>query len=279
VIAYLLSLHSAFHADHRGRFKIEPTGSRPVYWSQSGDPLVSVTCRGEYSCQRGMRLRIPPGAQPEAQGDAHMTVIDQAAGREYDFWKATTPEHGQMTVSSGNSIRIGAGIGTGLGGVAEAANLGLAGGLLRGPELAAGVVNHALSISAECVQRQDVWPAPVNGHGDSVCSGNGPGPHLGSLLQLDMSDAEVAATHAPRWQRAVMKAMAHYGMYVVDTNSRGNPELSLITEDDQSFTSFGRGGEMTGFVHSAGGTDSVSGVPIDVSKLRLIAPCVPRRTC
>jgi hypothetical protein len=166
-----------------------------------------------------------------------------------------------------------------LAGVAEAANLGLAGGLIRGPELQAGVINHALSITAECVQRQDVWPSPVNGHGDAVCPNHGSGPHFASLLQLNMSDAEIAAAHAPRWQRAVMKAMARYGVYVVDTNSPGNPELSVIMEDDLSFTAFGRTGAMSSFLRSAGGTDSVSGVPIDVSKLRVIEPCVPRRTC
>jgi hypothetical protein len=279
IVSYFVSNHWAFNPDRHGRFTIGSSGSRPVYWSGRGDPLVSVTCQGGHSCQRGMRVHIPQGARPEDQGDAHMTVIDQAAGREYDFWKASTPEHGSMTVSSGNGIRIGAGTGTGLGGVAEAANLGLAGGLIRGPELMAGVINHALAITAECVQRQDVWPSPVDGHGDSVCPASGAGPHFASLLQLNMSDAEIAATHAPRWQRAVMKAMAHYGMYVVDTNSRGNTDLSVIMEDDLSFTSFGRTGEMSSFARSAGGADGVVGVPIDVSKLRVIAPCVPRPTC
>jgi hypothetical protein len=279
IVAYFVSHHWAFNPDRRGRFTIEDGGSRPVYWSRSSDQLVSVTCEGGHTCQRGMRVHIPQGARPEAQGDGHMTVIDQAARREYDFWKASTPEHGRMTVSSGNGIPVGAGTGTGLGGVAEAANLGLAGGLIRGPELAAGVINHALAITTECVQRQDVWPSPADGHGDSVCPDHGTGPHFASLLQLDMSNAEIAATHAPRWQRAVMKAMARYGMYVVDTNSPGNPELSVIMEDDLSFTSFGRMGEISSFVRSAGGTDAVVGVPIDVSKLRVIAPCVPRRTC
>ena len=279
IVSYAVSHHWAFNPDRHGRFTIGAGGSRPVYWSGRGDPLVSVTCQGGHSCQRGMRVHIPQGARPADQGDAHMTVIDQAAGREYDFWKASTPEHGSMTVSSGNGIRIGAGIGTGLGGVAEAANLGLAGGLIRAPELMAGVINHALAITAECVQRQDVWPSPVDGKGDSMCPAGGAGPHFANLLQLNMSDAEIAATHAPRWQRAVMRAMAHYGMYVVDTNSPGNPELSVIMEDDLSFTSFGRTGAMGSFVRSAGGTDGVVGVPIDVSRLRVIAPCVPRRAC
>jgi hypothetical protein len=278
IVAYAVSHGWTVNSDRHGRFRVDTSGSRPVYWSGRSDPLVSVSCRGGgYSCQRGMHVHIPQGARPQAQSDAHMTVIDQAAGREYDFWRASTPEHGTMNVSAGSAIPIGAGKGTGMGGAAEAANLGLAGGLIRAPELAAGVINHALAITAECVQREDVWPA--RGHGDATCSGHGTGPHFSSLLQLNMSEAEIAATHAPRWQRAVMRAMARYGMYVVDTNSAGDPVISVIMENDLSFTSFGRAGEMSSFVHSAGGSGSVAGVPIDISKLRVIAPCVPRRTC
>jgi hypothetical protein len=185
-----------------------------------------------------------------------------------------------MTVSAGNFIRIGATSGTGLGGVAEASGLALAAGLIRGPELMAGSINHALASTAECVQRQNVWPSPPTGKGDLVCANHGAGPHFASLLQLNMSDAEIAATGAPRWQQAVMRAMAHYGVYVVDTNGPGEPELSLLKEDDQSFTSFGYPGALSNFVRTAsGGRDEVVGVPIDVSKLRVIAPCVARRTC
>ena len=165
------------------------------------------------------------------------------------------------------------------GGDAEAADLGLAGGLIRAPELAAGRIEHALAITAECVQPDDVWPAPSTGHGDAVCDGGHVGPHLGTLLQLNMTDAEIAATHAPAWQQAVMKAMSHYGMYVVDTNGAGNPELALIKEDDTSFESFGYEGQTSAFVHSLGGTEHLAGVPISVSRLRVIAPCVPRGTC
>ena len=55
-----------------------------------------------------------------------------------------------------------------------------------------------------------VWPAPARGHGDSVCA-HGPGPHFGNLLQLNMSDTAIAATHAPPWQQAIMKALSETG--------------------------------------------------------------------
>jgi hypothetical protein len=277
--SYILSNRWYFSSDDHGNFVTDSGGSRPVYWSRSSDPLVTVICRGGYSCQRGIKVRIPLGAQPQNRSDGHMAVIDQAHRLEYDFWRASTPSNGEMTVSAASRIPIGGGSATGLGGRGEAARLGLLGGLLRAPELAAGRIDHALAITAPCVQRSDVWPAPARGRGDHVCARNGPGPHLGSLLQLNMSDAAIAATHAPPWQAAIMRAMAHYGMYVVDTNGRGNREMSLIQEDDKSFTSFGYPGQMSSFIRSIGGRSSVAGVPIDQSRLRVIDPCVPRGTC
>jgi hypothetical protein len=276
---YMQSHHWLFEGDGHGRFTMDNGGSRPVYWSRSSDPLVRVICTGGHSCQRGMKVHIPKGAQPENGSDGLMAVVDQARGLEYDFWQASTPKNGEMTVAAGNGIPIGPSRGTGLGGDAVAAYVGLLGGLIRAPELATGRIEHALAITVECVQSRDVWPSPAQSRGDLTCANNGLGPHFASLLQLNMSDSEITGTGAPAWQRAIMTAMAHYGMYVVNTNGRGNSSMSLTNEADQSFTSFGYPGKMTGFVQGAGGSTELVGVPINVSKLRVIAPCVPRKTC
>jgi hypothetical protein len=278
IVDYMRSHRWSFPTDE-GRFTLGAGGSRPVYWSQRSDPVFDVVCRPEHFTCRRMRLHVPAGALPEGESDGHMTVIDQALGREFDLWQAGTPERGQILAGAASAIPIGPASGTGLGSHAEAADLGLAGGLIRAPELAAGRIDHALAMAVACVQSRDVWPSPADGRGDMVCPNGGAGPHLGSLLQLNMSDAQLAASHAPAWQRAVLTAMAHYGVYVVDTNGAGNDELSLIKEDDRSFTSFGAQPRMMGLIRSLGGRDDLIGVPIDISKLRVIAPCVPRRTC
>lgn len=76
-----------------------------------------------------------------------------------------------------------------------------------------------------------------------------------------------------------MRAMAHYGAYVVDTSGGGT--ISFVTEDDRSFTSQGRVGRMSRFASrvSGCGVGYIAGVPIDISRLRVIDPCVPHGTC
>jgi hypothetical protein len=277
IVAFMLARNWKFEGSH-GRMSIDAGGSRPVYWPTSHDPLVRVHCRVRHSCRHVSSVRIPPAAQPQSASDAHMTVVEQGSRWEYDFWQAGRAQGGSMVTSAASRIRIGPNIGSGLGGDAEAADLGLLGGLVRAPELAAGHIEHALAMTAPCVQRNDVWPAPAWGRGDATCEGQGAGPHFGSLLQLNMSDAEIAASGAPRWQRTLMTAMAHYGIYVVDTGNTSSREISLLNEDDQSFTSFGRAGAMQRFVASLGG-GTITGAPLDLSRFRVIAPCVPRRTC
>jgi hypothetical protein len=279
VVAYIRSHGWSFEHGDSGGFAWDNGGTRPVFWARASDPLVTVTCSEDPRCKGGVHLHIPAGARPQSESDGHIVIVDQSTGLEWDFYQASTPHDGRMRATSGSAIPVGPARGTGLGGEAEASYLGLLGGLIRAPELAAGRIEHALALVVPCEQRSDVWPSPATGHGDTVCAGAGTGPHFGSLLQLDMSDAAIAARHAPRWQRAIMTAMAHYGMYVVDSGGASHAEMSLEAEDDQSFTSFGYAGAMERFIHSAGASNELDGVPIDVSKLRVIAACVPRRRC
>ena len=277
IVSFMASQRWGFQNQH-GAFTIWPAGSRPVYWASGSDPVVTVSCRGYRSCQGVRSLHMPRSATADGNSDAHLTVVDQSSRVEYDFWQASGPYNGVLSASAASAIPIGPGTGTGLGGTAEAADLGLLGGLLRGQELQRGHIDHALATTVECVQWHDVWPSPAYGRGDDICPG-GQGPHFGSLLQLNMSAAEIAATHAPAWQRAVMTAMAQYGIYVVDTNGSHDPEMNLIAESDLSYTTFGAPGALQSFLSSIGSPGGAHGVPIDVSRLRVIEPCVKQRTC
>jgi hypothetical protein len=281
IVKYIRGHGWTFEGNEEKDFTWHDGGSRPVYWPTGTDPLIKVKCRENGNpCLKGMEARIPVGARPQEESDGHMTVVEQTTGREYDFWQATKPENGEMFISGGNWIAIGNNSGTGLGGFGEAAYLGLLGGIVRAQELSAGKIEHALVTTVKCVQLHDVWPAPESKIGDAVCPYEKPGPHFGTLLQLNMTDAEIAASGAPSWQQTIMNAMAHYGVYVVDTGGKREKQMRLLTEDDLSFTSFGYPGKMAEFVKSQGGTNGeLVGVPINLSKLRVIDPCVPRKTC
>ena len=93
------------------------SGGSPTYYSRLGDPVYRLHCssRGggarSRACEsRSRAARCPPaGSQPRGNDhDAHMTVIDQASGWEYDLWHVTKkpPDGGTLVFGWGGRTRI-----------------------------------------------------------------------------------------------------------------------------------------------------------------------------
>ena len=187
---------------------------------------------------------------------------------------------------AGAEIPAGPNLGTGLGGGGTAAGTATPAGLITEPELASGTINHALSINLPCTSGA-VYPA--GGAYGLACSQiqgentTGAAP-LGTLLQLNMSDAQIAASGAPAWEKTIMTAMAHYGMYVNDTD--GLNEIELEAESDISYTSLGGQPLMSNFISQQGGWYYsplnrwiMEGPGIPINKLRVVDPCWAQSLC
>jgi hypothetical protein len=213
----------------------------PIYYSRPTDPEYTIRCRQWVAtCElEGAKVRIPAGARPAGGGDGHLTVIDQASGLEYDLWKAESLPSGGGTLYTGHGgiTRVD---GDGLGSAGTAAKFGLAAGVIRPEELAAGRIDHALFMTVKCTNGSYVWPAPSAG--SRTCSSmglsNADAPALGQHFFLSMSDAEIDALAVPAWKRTVLRAAARYGMFVGDTGADALGWM-LLMQSSQSYTSFG----------------------------------------
>jgi hypothetical protein len=286
--------HSYHFDGSSNQYQFESDGSRAVYFANNSDPLVTINCTaywGPNTCQgwngipiNNIQIHIPAGAQPESDWDHHMIVVDTTTGTEYDFERASWTSSNELTVWSGSAMPIG---GNGLDGGADAADLGLLAGTITAAQLASGTIDHALAVSVPCTTGY-VWPA--TGAFGQACSAvnqnSAQAIPMGALLQLNMTPAQIAATHAPAWQQTIMRAMATYGMYANDTNGTSDTStLEVEKWDDISYTSVGQAPQMANLLKSLGGQSdgnggfAVDGVPIPVSKLRVIAPCVQQGTC
>jgi hypothetical protein len=283
-----------------GQFAFSSDDGRDgVYYARDTDPVVTIQCTyywGPGTCSGqnkvnidGQQIHIPAGAMPQDNGsDQHMTVIDQTNQLEYDFEHATwSADHHTLTVWSGAEIPAGPDQGTGLGGGGTAAGFSTLAGLITEPELASGTINHALAINLPCTNGV-VYPAEqANGlpctqeQGQTNTTNAAP---LGTLLQLNMTDAQIANSGAPAWQQTIMTAMAHYGMYVNDTDGIGNIELEA--ESDISYTSLGGQALMSNFISQQGGWYYsplnrwiMEGPGIPVNRLRVVDPCWAQGLC
>jgi hypothetical protein len=215
--------------------------------------------------------------------DAHMTIVDQTTGWEYDFWAVQEKADGVVTIGWGGRTRID---GDGLGSGGVAAGFGNLAGIIRAPEFASGHIDHALTIAVPCVSGT-AWPATGRAY---ECDQHGMSSsnrlELGSRVQLEISDAELA--RLPTWQRGIARALRDYGAYVNDTTGQED-QWGPSLEAAATYMDFGRPdpaasvgpSDDTGDYNHNGYRETwfYLSKRIDWSNLRVLAPCDPAAGC
>ncbi len=259
---------------------------RPTYFNHPSDPVFTVHCSepGRVCPVEGLQVRIPDVARVPGGTDGHLSVVDQASGWEYDFWRVQSkpPGGGELVVAWGGETRID---GDGLGSYAVAARFGTLAGTLRAEELLAGQINHALAISVRCDSGTFVYPANDT---STPCAEEGlpntDAPALGTRFQLAMTPAQIDALAVPAYRKTVLLAMARYGMYVADTGG----SWGIVKESALVTTSYGLEDRWVSLAQSVGAPywapDHRYAIHlregVDWARyLRVIDPCVTRRTC
>jgi hypothetical protein len=278
-------------------------GKSPTFWSTPDDPAYKIECAsfGTRCEVSGMEINIPKQAVPQAgyarlkgcdgcsaeggdwDHDAHMTVVDQSSGWEYDFWGVQSKANGRLVVGWGGRTRID---GDGLGSGGVAAGFGNLAGIIRAPEFVSGHIDHALTIAAPCVTGT-TWPATGSAwdcarHGMPTANRL----ELGSRVQLQISDAALA--RLPTWQRGIARALRDYGAYVNDTTGEES-QWGASLENPGTYTDFGHAdpaasatpSDDTGDYNHNGYRETWFSLSkrIDWSKLRVLAPCDPSAGC
>jgi hypothetical protein len=258
----------------------------PTYYSQPTDPLFRLHCYEERwgTCSiEGHRIRVPADARPAGGDDGHLTVVDQDTGWEYDLYRVISKPSagGALVFRWGGRTRID---GDGLRSGATAAKFGNLAGIVRAAELRAGRIDHALFMTVHCDAGRRVFPA--HGKGRS-CAMLGETTEdalpMGSRLQLAMTAGQIDALVVPQWKKAILRAMARYGMFVGDT---GGGTWGIQMESGATFTSFGEPDPLVRLARATGWTPYegvwVGDLHDDVDwagYLRVIDPCVTRRRC
>jgi len=280
----------------------------PYYYSLPTDPAYTLSCTASFgpitdphACPlRGMVVHIPIGATPETGSDSHMAVIDVFAGVEYDFWHAPPGPAG----AGGGSYVIGwgsygsvSGLGFTLGGGdggfgATHSGFALTLGTLRGADLIAGSITHALEFNVDCAAN-GIYPLQAVSTAFPCPSGTIGAPPYGARVWLDLSDAQIDALQlggqpAPAYLKAVYRALAHYGAFVGDTNGSG--QNSFATEGGLTYTARGYADPWVALAGQSGVTADGDGdyrFPLNAdgypalfaTHLHVLDTCVTQATC
>jgi hypothetical protein len=268
-----------------GNLSADPAGGggEGVYYAQPTDPVFTLSCvhdefgRADHTCPvDGVQLHVPAHARPEANlaivvgqprsYDAHLIVVDEAAGWEYDLWQVQSTSSfdslgpdgrtvtaglsasgGRIDFSWGGRIRL-SGNGTSVSRPAgdpvddaNAAHWGETAGRVRAEELAAGSIDHALSLNLQCTANvPSVFPADPSGRArpcsSTVTSELGAHP-LGTRFWLDMSSQDIDQLPVPDWKKVFLRALATYGGFVGDTNTSKDRLFYIETEGGNMYSS------------------------------------------
>ena len=149
---------------------------------------------------------------PDADGDRHVLVVDRDACTLYELYDAR-PADGGWTAGSGavfdltsNALRPEGWTS------ADAAGLPILPGLVRYDEVAAGVIDHALRITAPRTDRRFVWPARHQaGAADDPSL-----PPMGTRFRLS---ADVDPADFDDEVRPIVVALQEYGAMLADNGS------------------------------------------------------------
>jgi hypothetical protein len=111
---------------------------------------------------------------------------------------------------------------------------------------------------------------------------------MGQHFFLDMSDLEINLLEIPEWQKTIVRALAHYGAFVGDTGGSGWV-LKLWSGlpykragDPDPWLGVGQLFGVPSYIAGDGSRrytfDMRTAVDWD-SRLRVVSPCVSRRSC
>lgn len=199
----------------RGDWDGEPMGI-PYNVVSGSEPRVPVSFVYASESDPGP-YPIPPNALIEggttSTGDRHVIVIDTGNCTDYEMW-AAYPQAG------GKSWHAGSGAVWPLGSdrlrpatwtSADAAGLPILPGLVLAAQDEAGLIDHAVRVTAPCTDDRFIWPAHHEaGQNDPDC------PPMGLRLRLK---ASVNISRYPPMDRVILQALKTYGMIVADNGS------------------------------------------------------------
>ena len=172
-----------------------------------------VTVRFDYSSQSDhVGYPIPRRPRIEAGSDHHMLIVNSGSCKLYEMWNVRHTRRGWRAGSgavwkmTSNALRPDGWTS------ADAAGLPILPGLVRYPEVAAGVIDHALRFTAPQTRDAHIYPARHDaGSGSSVSL-----PPMGLRVRLKSSfDLSQLSPQA----RVVAVALQHYGMILADNGS------------------------------------------------------------
>ncbi len=160
---------------------------------------------------------VPPGS------DGHVTVADPINGKVYSLWQGV---HSTGWSASWGGVTSLHGDGRETSGTSTATGLSRYAGVIRGSEIAAGQIPHALFFATDMAHTTEFRYPAIKTDGTNAAGVAFPIPE-GTRVQLDPAIDVTAISGITAGEIAVAKALQIYGAYCGD---RGSARMAFIFE-------------------------------------------------
>ncbi|WP_157886145.1 PA14 domain-containing protein [Mycobacteroides saopaulense] len=192
------------HPDVKAIDVNEDIWTTAVYHAPAGTPTRTVTVRNS-----GKSIEVPylPHYRPTQDTDAHIAIIDDTSGCEYEF-QSFKPD--SMSAIAQATYRVDIGSGGHVSGPAHSGGeLSYLAGLITPEDVQAGVIDHALRFAIPINAPTYVYPGTRS---DGTVAGGVP---EGIRIQLDPS-LDLRTWNLSPFQRMVATALQKYGAFDAD---------------------------------------------------------------
>ncbi|MBB4855473.1 hypothetical protein HNP40_002875 [Mycobacteroides chelonae] len=192
------------HPDVKAIDVNEDIWTTAVYHAPAGTPTRTVTVRNS-----GKSIEVPylPHYRPTQDTDAHIAIIDDTNGCEYEFQSFKTDS---MSAIAQATYRVNTGSGGHVSGPAHSGGeLSYLAGLITPEDVQAGVIDHALRFAIPINAPTYVYPGTRS---DGTVAGGVP---EGIRIQLDPS-LDLRTWNLSPFQRMVATALQKYGAFDAD---------------------------------------------------------------
>jgi hypothetical protein len=217
----------------------------PAFEASPDTPLRTVTLTDVVGYGMDEPMPIPLDAEPDAEGDHHLCVVDREANLTWDLWNA---RHDGNAWTAGVGARIeldGSGVRPPKDGNqawqwshgSRACGFPLIAGLIRVEEIQAGRIEHALVLAYPHIRSHYYTPPASTAQGTTNEALPDRGMPCGMRVQLDPTIDVEALDLAPAG-KIIARALQEYGAYVADYGGAislyadGSPEAVAYWQDD-----------------------------------------------
>lgn len=192
------------HPDVKGIDVNEDIWTTAVYHAPAGTPTQTVAVRNS---RKSIDVPYLPHFRPTQDSDAHIAIIDDTNGCEYEF-QSFKPE--SMSAIAQATYRVDTGSGGHVSGPAHSGGeLSYLAGLITPEDVRAGVIDHALRFAIPINAPTYVYPGTRS---DGTIPGGVP---EGIRIQLDPS-LDLRTLSLTPFQRMVATALQRYGAFDAD---------------------------------------------------------------